>query len=99
MTTPLDSVLAWLRARCPDTPRHRLRVGDVRYCRSADGLDTMMLRVAGAEWVLVTGRCVVHSDGSHKAVGTVRFNLAATPIDALANYYTDEELRGIDGHS
>ena len=99
MTNPLDSILAWLRARCPDTPRHRLRVGDVRYCRSADGLDTMALRVTGDEWVLVTSRCVVHSDGAHKAVGAVRFNLAATPIDALANYYTDEELRGIDGHS
>jgi hypothetical protein len=99
MTAPLDDILAWLRARCPDTPRHRLRAGDVRYCRSADGLDTMMLRVAEGGWVLVTGRCVVHSDGSHRPAGAACFNLAASAVDALANYYTDEELRGIDGHS
>lgn len=94
MTHSPDPLTKWLRARCPDSPDHRLRRGELRVCRSADKKDTMMLRHGGDGWILTTSRCVVHSDGAHRKAGETRYSLAGSIRDALSNYYTDEELKG-----
>ena len=103
--TPLESgpILDWLRSRSPATPDHRRRVqlGDasVYLCRTADGTDTMCLRVeADGGWTLHTSRCVVWDDGTHRAVGDrhiERDRYCTDAIEALSCYYDAREMRGI----
>ena len=103
--TPLESwvILGWLRSRSPsDTDhRHRAQVDDatVYRCRTADGSDTMALRVeADGAWSLHTSRCVVWDDGTHRAAGDRHVEcdrLCGDAVEALTCYYNDKDMKGI----
>jgi hypothetical protein len=44
------------------------------------------------EWSVLTSRCVVYSNGEHRRVGSMEGGTAKSAREALANYYTTEEL-------
>ena len=96
-------MLEWLRARSPADNSHRSRwkIGDatVYLCRTADGSDTMALRVeADGAWSLHTSRCVVWDDGTHRAAGDRHVECdryCSDAIEALTCYYSDDELQGV----
>jgi hypothetical protein len=89
--TPAPIILDWLRFRSHPTDRHR--ADNIYRARSKDGTDTMTLRVhPDGEWSVLTNRCVVWSTGEHRAVGSCEVMTATSAREALANYYTNDEL-------
>jgi hypothetical protein len=89
--TPAPIILDWLRFRSHPTDRHR--ADNIYRARSKDGTDTMTLCVyPDGEWSVLTNRCVVWSTGEHRAVGSCEVMTAKSAREALANYYTDNEL-------
>ena len=89
--TPAPIILDWLRFRSNPTDRHR--TDNIYRARSKDGTDTMALCVrADDNWSVLTNRCVVWSTGEHRAVGSCEVMTAKSAREALANYYTDDEL-------
>jgi hypothetical protein len=89
--TPAPIILDWLRFRSHPTDRHR--ADNIYRARSKDGTDTMALRVyPDGEWSVLTSRCVVRSNGEHRRAGSMEGGVAKSAREALANYYTTEEL-------
>ena len=103
--TPLESwvILGWLRSRSPADTDHRSRTkvddATVYRCRTADGSDTMALRVeADGAWSLHTSRCVIWDDGTLRAAGDRHVEcdrLCGDAVEALSCYYSDDELQGV----
>ncbi len=93
----------WLCHRSPADKAHRNRTQiagvTVYLCRTADATDTMALLVeADGRWSLHTSRCVVLSDGSHRAIGDASVTQrprSVSAIDALTHYYDASEMQGL----
>ena len=89
--TPAPVILDWLRFRSHQQDRHR--ADNIYRARSKDGTDTMTLCVhSDGEWLVLTSRCVVYSNGEHRRAGSMEGGTAKSAREALLNYYTDEEL-------
>lgn len=109
--TPASAILDWMRSRSAPTDRHldgwvyyaRSRDGKDTMSlvtrdapaetRRDDG--TVDRAVESWEWSVLTNRCVVWSTGEHRAVGSIEVMHADSAREALANYYTLDELEGL----